>query len=138
MRNEMTRKNDYDFFEEAMHDLFPGFYGRKQQNYMRTDIKETEKDYVVEVELPGLDKNDIHIDLKDGYLNIEVSKNEKQEEKEKGNYIHRERSFSCSRSYYVGEVSKEDVKAKYENGILNLTIPKQVEKKAEESRILIE
>ena len=103
MKNELTRKNgysDYDFFNEAMHDFFPSFYGfgrNNGQKYMRTDIKEAEKEYVMEVELPGLDKKDIHIDLKDGYLNISVKKEEKQEEGKKENYIHRERSFSCSR-----------------------------------------
>ena len=139
MKNEISRRNDYDFFEEAMHDFFPAFYGGKHsQKYMRTDIKEDENAYVMEVELPGMDKNDIHFDLKDGYLNISLNKGEKNDGGKKDNYIHRERSFSCSRSYYVGDIRKEDIKAKYENGILNVTIPKETEKKAEESRILIE
>ncbi len=139
MKNEISRRNDYDFFEEAMHDFFPAFYGGKHsQKYMRTDIKEDENAYVMEVELPGMDKNDIHVDLKDGYLNISAGKSEKNDGGKKDNYIHRERSFSCSRSYYVGDIKKEDIKAKYENGILNVTIPKETEKKAEESRILIE
>ena len=105
---------------------------------MRTDIKENEDSYLMEVEIPGADKNDIHVDLKDGYLNISVSRSEKSDGGKKDNYIHRERSFSCQRSYYIGDVRKEDIKAKYENGILNVTIPKETEKKAEESRILIE
>lgn len=139
MKNEISRRNDYDFFEEAMHDFFPAFYGgRHSQKYMRTDIKEDENAYLMEVELPGMDKNDIHVDLKDGYLNISVNKSEKNDGGKKDNYIHRERSFSCSRSYYVGDIQKEDIKAKYENGILNITIPKETEKKATESRILIE
>ncbi len=139
MKNEISRTNDYDFFEEAMHDFFPAFYsGKHSQKYMRTDIKENEDSYLMEVELPGMDKNDIHVDLKDGYLNISVNKTEKNESGKKENYIHRERSFSCSRSYYVGDIRKEDIKAKYENGILNVTIPKEAAKKAEESRILIE
>lgn len=139
MKNEMTRRSDYDFFDEAMHDMFPAFYGGKHsQKYMRTDIKESEDSYLMEVEIPGADKNDIHVDLKDGYLNISVSRSEKSDGGKKDNYIHRERSFSCQRSYYIGDVRKEDIKAKYENGILNVTIPKETEKKAEESRILIE
>ena len=144
MKNELTRKNgysDYDFFNEAMHDFFPSFYGfgrNNGQKYMRTDIKENEDSYLMEVEIPGADKNDIHVDLKDGYLNISVSRSEKSDGGKKDNYIHRERSFSCQRSYYIGDVRKEDIKAKYENGILNVTIPKETEKKAEESRILIE
>ena len=139
MKNELTRRNDYDFFDEAMHDFFPAIYGGKHsQKYMRTDIKEDENSYLMEVEIPGADKKDIHVDLNEGYLNISVNKSEKEEGGKKDNYIHRERSFSCSRSYYVGDVKKEDIKAKYENGILNVTIPKEAEKKATESRIEIE
>ena len=143
MKNELTNSNgfypDYDFFDEAMHDFFPSFYGRgHHQKYMLTDIKETDASYVMEVELPGLDKKDIHIDLKDGYLNISAAKSEKSEEDKKHNYIHRERSFSCQRSYYVGDIRKEDIRAKYENGMLNVTIPKETPKKIEDHKIEIE
>lgn len=139
MKNELSRRNDFDFFDEAMHDFFPAFYGgRHTQKYMRTDIKENDDSYVMEVEMPGLDKKDIHIDLKDGYLSISVSKDEHSDGGKKDNYIHRERSFSCSRSYYVGDVSKDEIKAKYENGMLNVTIPKEAPKKEEQHRIEIE
>lgn len=139
MKNEMTRRNDFDFFDEAMHDFFPVFYGGKHsQKYMRTDIKETDDAYVMEVEVPGADKSDIQLDLKDGYLKISVSKSEKEDGGKKDNYIHRERSYSCQRSYYIGDVDRDSIKAKYENGILNVTIPKEAEKKEKESRILIE
>ena len=141
MKHELTRNNNYDFFDEAMHDFFPAFYGysnKQTQKYMRTDIKETDNAYQMEVELPGMDKKDIHIDLKDGYLSITANKNEKDEGGKKENYIHRERSFSCSRSYYVGDIRKEDIKAKYENGILNVFIPKEDQPKEEEHHIEIE
>ena len=138
MKHELTRGNDYDFFDEAMHDFFPTFFVGKQQKYMRTDIKETEEGYWMEVELPGMDKKDIHLDWKDGYLTISVNKSEKEDGSKKENYIHRERSFSCSRSYYIGDVEKETIKAKYENGILNVMIPKEARKKPDESRIMIE
>ncbi len=139
MKNEMTRRSDFDFFDEAMHDFFPVFYGGKHsQKYMRTDIKETDDAYVMEVEVPGADKSDIQLDLKDGYLKISVSKSEKEDGGKKDNYIHRERSYSCQRSYYIGDVDRDSIKAKYENGILNVTIPKEAEKKEKESRILIE
>ena len=141
MKNELTRRNDFDFFDEAMHDFFPAFYGysgKHSQKYMRTDIKENENDYLMEVEIPGAEKNDIHVDLKDGYLNVSVNRSEKTDEGKKDNYIHRERSFSCQRSYYVGDIRKEDIKAKYDNGILSVSIPKESEHKETESRILIE
>ena len=143
MKNELSRRNaynDFDFFDEAMHDFFPAFYGGKNHGhkYMRTDIKETDDAYVMEVEMPGLDKKDIGIELKDGYLNISVNKSEKQDGDKKDNYIHRERSYSCQRSYYVGDVRKEDIKAKYENGMLNVTIPKETPKQENQHFIEIE
>ena len=77
MKNEIRRTNggrDYDFFDEAMHDFFPSFFGgHHAQRYMRTDIKESDDSYTLEVELPGVDKKDIDIDLHDGYLNIAVN-----------------------------------------------------------------
>ena len=142
MKNEMMRRGanrDYDFFEDALQDFFPTFYGRgHSQKYMRTDIREDETQYVMEVEIPGMEKKDIRIDLKDGYLNISAGKTEKNEGDKKDNYIHRERSFSCRRSYYVGDVSKEDIKAKYENGILSVFIPKEPARAKEEHVIEIE
>lgn len=91
----------------------------------------------MEVELPGLDKKDIGLSVKDGYLNISVQKSEKeQDEKEK--YLRRERSFSCSRSYYVGDINKEDIKAKYDNGILRVSIPKEQPKEPVSDKIEIE
>ncbi len=142
MKNEMMRRGanrDYDFFEDALQDFFPTFYGRgHSQKYMRTDIREDETQYVMEVEIPGMEKKDIRIDLKDGYLNISAGKTENREEGKKDNYIHRERSFSCRRSYYVGDISKEDIKAKYENGILSVFIPKEPARAKEEHVIEIE
>lgn len=143
MKHELTERNvhnDYDFFDEAMNELFP-FFGynrrRRTQNYMRTDVKENEKEYVMEVELPGLEKKDIGLSVKDGYLNISVQKSE-SEKGENEKYIRRERSFSCSRSYYIGDVSKEEIRAKYENGILRVSIPKEQPKEPVSDKIEIE
>ena len=140
MKNELSRRgyNDYDFFEDAMRDFFPGFYGRRGggHKYMRTDIKENDKDYEMEIELPGMDKKDINIDFSDGYLTISAGKSDKEESK---NYIRRERSFSCSRSYYVGDdIERENVKAKYDNGMLTLTVPKSQPKQLPSHNIEIE
>ena len=143
MKHELTERNvhnDYDFFDEAMNELFP-FFGynrrRRTQNYMRTDVKEHEKEYVMEVELPGLEKKDIGLSVKDGYLNISVQKSESEKD-ENEKYIRRERSFSCSRSYYIGDVSKEEIRAKYENGILRVSIPKEQPKEPVSDKIEIE
>lgn len=143
MKHELTERNvhnDYDFFDEAMNELFP-FFGynrrRRTQNYMRTDVKENEKEYVMEVELPGLEKKDIGLSVKDGYLNISVQKSESEKD-ENEKYIRRERSFSCSRSYYIGDVSKEEIRAKYENGILRVSVPKEQPKEPVADKIEIE
>lgn len=128
MRNYLIKRNNdgngLDFFDEAFNSFFkPMFYDDKL-DAMRTDIKETESGYVMDVEIPGFDKKDVNLSLKDGYLTIAAEKKTTEENK-KDNYIRRERSTSLLRSYYVGDVSKEDVKAKYENGVLTIEIPKE-------------
>ena len=100
---------------------------------MNTDIKETEENYQIEMELPGFSKEDVQADLKDGYLTIQASHNESNDKKdENGKYLRKERySGSCSRSFYVGEtVTQEDIKAKFADGILTVLVPKK-EKKPE-------
>ncbi len=132
MRNYLIKRNNdgngLDFFDEAFNSFFkPMFYDDKL-DAMRTDIKETDNGYVMDVEIPGFDKKDVNLSLKDGYLTIAAEKNTTEENK-KENYVRRERSTSLSRSYYVGDVSKEDVKAKYENGVLTIEIPKEQTKR---------
>ncbi len=95
---------------------------------MNTDVKEVEDHYQIEVELPGFNKEDIHADLKDGYLTIFAELKEENEKKDrKGNYIRRERRYgNCSRSFFFGkEITEEDIKANFKNGILTLMVPKK-------------
>ena len=141
MKNYLARRNNendlgFDFFEDAFGDFFkPAFYDR--HNGMPTDVKETENGYELSIGLAGYDKKDLSISLNDGYLTVSAKREEKEENKH--NYLRRERSFSCSRSYYVGEeLSEEDVKAKYENGVLTIDIPKKEEKKPKPTNIAIE
>lgn len=120
-----------DFFE------FPFFddraerklYGHHANNLMKTDIKEHQDSYEVEIDLPGFHKDEIQAELKDGYLTIRAAKQLSQDEKEKetGKYICRERySGSCQRSFYVGEaITQEDIKAEFKHGILRLFVPKK-------------
>lgn len=106
------------------------FFGTKES--MKTDVKEVDDGYELDIDLPGFQKDDIKARLTDGYLTITASKGENKEEKDKdGRYIRRERySGSMSRSFYVGNaVKEEDIRAKFENGILKLSVPKN--KKAE-------
>ncbi len=94
---------------------------------MKTDVKETEDSYELDVDMPGFKKEDVKAELKDGYLTINAStKNESNEKDKKGKYVRRERYYgSCSRSFYVGkEVKQEDIKAKFEDGVLKISVPK--------------
>lgn len=105
-------------------------YGKHAKNLMKTDVRETEDSYELDVDLPGFQKDEIHVDLKDGYLTISAAKGlDKDAQDKKGKYIRQERyAGACSRSFYVGDVESKDISAKYENGILMLTLPKDVKK----------
>ena len=139
MKNYLTRRNDdfgFNFLDDAFGEFFkPTFY--HGNGAMPTDIKETENGYELSIGLAGYEKKDLSISLENGYLTVSAKREEKEENKH--NYLRRERSFSCSRSYYVGDtVSEEDIKAKYENGVLTVDIPKEEEKKPKTTRIEIE
>ena len=116
-------------------------YGKHAKNMMKTDVRETENAYELDIDLPGFKKDEISIDLSEGYLTIQAAKGlDKDEQDSKGRYIRRERyAGSMSRSFYVGDVKPEDVSAKFEDGILKLDLPKAGQKKLPESnRICIE
>ena len=106
-------------------------YGKHAKNMMKTDVRETEDTYELDIDLPGFKKDEINLDLKNGYLTIQATKGlDKDEQDKNGKYIRQERyAGSMSRSFYVGEVPMEAVKARYEDGILRISLPKQ-EKKA--------
>ncbi len=129
------------FGRTLMDDFFDDF-GRdrsKSPDIMKTDIKETENAYEIGIDLPGYAKDDIHAELKDGYLVISAEKETNTDEsKEDGSYIHRERYYgSCSRSYYVGnKMKEEDIKAKFENGVLTIDLPKKNESEVEEKKYI--
>ena len=102
-------------------------YGKHARNLMKTDVREKDNTYELDVDLPGFKKDEITVDLKDGYLTIGASKGlDKDQSDENGKYIRRERYAGvCSRSFYVGEnVRPEEIGAKYEDGILRLSVPK--------------
>lgn len=140
MRNYLSRRgNDLSFgkfFDDAFDDFFkPVFYGVKDCS-MKTDIKETDGAYELMVDMPGFDKGDINLSLNNGYLTVEAKREEKEENE---NFVRRERNFSCSRSFYVGNnITEEDVKAKYNNGTLSLSIPKKDKKELPKKNIEIE
>ena len=125
-----------DFFDVAR---FPGFTGSRStgNNIMHTDIKEKDGSYEIAMNLPGFKKEDIQAELKDGYLTIKASTNTSNEEQDTdGKYIRKERySGSCSRSFYVGDpITQEDIKAKFEDGVLTVDVPKMDAKPAVEEK----
>ena len=139
MKNYLSRRNDdfgFNFLDDAFGDFFkPTFY--RKNDAMPTDIKETDNGYELSIGLAGYEKEDLNLSLENGYLTVSAKKEEKEEGKH--HYLRRERSFSCSRSYYVGDdIKEEDVKAKYENGVLTVVVPKEEEKKPKNTRIEIE
>ncbi|MBQ5851591.1 MAG: Hsp20/alpha crystallin family protein [Lachnospiraceae bacterium] len=129
----------FGFNDQEFKDLEKKLYGHRAKNIMNTDIKESDTAYVMEIDLPGFTKDEVSAQLNNGYLIIsavkQLDKNEadSEENAKKGNYIRRERySGSCQRSFYVGEnVKEEDISAKFEQGILTLTVPKKDEKHIE-------
>ena len=117
-------------------DMDRTLYGKRARNLMKTDVKETEEGYEVDIDLPGFKKEEIRMQLENGSLTVSASKGlEKDEKNENGSYIRRERyAGSMSRSFFVGEhVKEEDIRPKYENGILSFHLPKE-EKKAVEQK----
>ena len=105
-------------------------YGKHAKNLMKTDVRETDNTYEVDIDLPGFKKDEIKVDLKDGYLTVSAAKGLDRDQQDKnGKYIRQERyAGACSRSFYVGDVESADVSAKYEDGILRVTLPKHVKK----------
>ena len=127
---------DFPFYydDRAMKDAEKKLYGHKANHVMKTDIKEMNNGYELIVDLPGFKKDEVQVQLKDGYLTISAAKGlDKDEEDKKGNYIRRERyAGSTSRSFYVGNgVKNEDVHAKFENGVLRLSVPKKAAEEIE-------
>ena len=134
------------FNDDWMNFGFPevdkALYGKHAAHEMKTDVRETDSGYEVDIDLPGFKKDEIDVQLDNGYLSISAAKGLDKEEKDKeGKYIRKERyAGSMSRSFYVGDANTEDdIKAKYESGILRLSIPKKEAKQVETTkRIAIE
>ena len=114
-------------------------YGKNAKNIMKTDIREHDEGYELDVDLPGFKKDEINIELENGYLTISAAKGlDKDEQDKKGKYIRKERyAGAMQRSFYVGDaVTEEDVKAKFEDGILKLSIPKKDAKEVETKKTI--
>ena len=130
-----------DFFHDSF-DMFPMWggrdplYGKHGKNLLKTDVRETDTTYELDIDLPGFKKDEVQIQLQNGYLTISAAKGvEKDAEPEKGRYIRQERyTGECSRSFYVGEgLQPKDISAKFEDGILRISLPKEAPKALPES-----
>ncbi len=139
MSNYLNRRNnDLDLFEDE-DPFFANFFNvfsKDGSKLMRTDIKETEKDYVILIDVPGFDKKDIKLSLDKKYLTVTATSS-KEEKDHNSKYLRKERFYgTCSRSYYVGEIEQKDIKASFENGVLSIVLPKQDYQKVEEKKYI--
>ena len=144
MMPSIFRENLFDDLMESF--AFPTFpdvdralYGKNAKKLMKTDVKETQDGYVVDIDLPGFKKEESQMQLENGYLTVNASKGlEKEEKNEDGRYVRRERyAGSMSRSFYVGEnVTENDIHPKYENGILTFSLPKEEKRAVEEKKYI--
>ncbi len=127
------KRNEFDLFDDMFMDPF---FERKETRLMKTDIREKGNNYIIDVDLPGYEKEDIDIEMEKGYLKITAKTDKSVEDSDEEKYIHRERYYGeCSRSFYVGEnIKEEDIKASFKNGILTLTFPKEAPKQLEEKK----
>ena len=127
-----------ELFDDAfrpMWDMDRALYGKHARAVMKTDVRETDSGYELDIDLPGFKKDEVKLDLKDGYLTISAAKGlDRDEEDKQGRYIRQERyAGQCSRSFYVGDsIQPADVHAKFEDGILKLTLPKAAQEKLPE------
>ncbi len=125
-----------DFFEDPF-SMIPALhsrdvlYGKHGKNLMKTDVRELDNGYELDMDLPGFKKDEVQVDVKDGFLTVSAAKGLNKEEKKDGKYIRQERyAGQCSRSFYIGEgVESRDVSAKFEDGILRISLPKTEQKK---------
>ena len=131
-----------DFFSDPFDMVMPrslnALYGKHGKNLMKTDVRETEDSYELDIDLPGFKKEDVSVELKNGYLTIQAAKSLDKDEQKNGKYIRQERyAGACSRSFYVGEhVEPEDIRAKFENGILQISLPTAAKKQLPKSNVI--
>ena len=124
----IPRKHDFDLFEDMFGD---SFFNEGESKLMKTDIKEKKDEYVIDIDLPGYDKEGIKLNIQDGYLTVHAQVNKEENNEEKGKFVRKERySGECSRSFYIGEdITEEDIKAKFKNGTLTIEVPKKERRK---------
>ena len=123
----LVPRRNFDLFDDFFDD---NFFNKKEKNFMKTDIKEKKDKYIIEMDLPGFEKENIKLELNNGYLTI-TGKQENNIDEEEEKYVHKERFYGeCTRSFFVGDnIKEEDIDAEFKNGMLKIDIPKKEEQK---------
>ena len=130
---------DFDDFDKEFNRMMRPLYGKHAQNMMKTDVRETDNSYEMDIDLPGFKKDEIKVELDNGYLSISAAKGlDKDEEKKDGKYIRRERyAGAMSRTFYVGDnLTQQDIQAKFEDGILKISVPKKDVQQIEQNKYI--
>lgn len=139
-------ENMMDLFDDFDRDFFRGFgrperalYGKNAARMMKTDVRETDAGYELDVDLPGFKKEDLHLDLQNGYLTISTEKKLEKKEENQGRLLRQERyAGTMQRSFYVGEnLTEEDIQAKFEDGVLHIALPKKEARKVPEKKQIL-
>lgn len=133
----VPRRNSFDLFDDLFDD---GFFGRQEKSLMRTDIRECKDKYIVDIDLPGFEKENIKLSLNNGYLEISAKSLRENNAENDGKFVRQERFYGeCSRKFYVGdELTEDDIEAEFKNGILKIEIPKKDAMKKQNETIQIE
>lgn len=120
----VPRRNSFDIFDDFFDE---GFFPKKERNLMKTDIREKKDKYIIDIDLPGFEKENISLSLNSGYLDISAKTEKEENSEDEERFVRQERFYGeCSRSFYVGEdITEEDIHAKFNNGILKIEIPKK-------------
>ena len=130
---------DFDDFDKEFNRMMRPLYGKHAQNMMKTDVRETDNSYELDIDLPGFKKDEIKVELDNGYLSISAAKGlDKDEEKKDGKYIRRERyAGAMNRTFYVGsQLTQQDIQAKFEDGILKISVPKKDVQQIEQNKYI--
>ena len=130
---------DFDDFDKEFNRMMRPLYGKHAQNMMKTDVRETNNSYELDIDLPGFKKDEIKVELDNGYLSISAAKGlDKDEEKKDGKYIRRERyAGAMNRTFYVGDnLTQQDIQAKFEDGILKISVPKKDVQQIEQNKYI--
>ena len=130
---------DFDDFDKEFNRMMRPLYGKHAQNMMKTDVRETDNSYELDIDLPGFKKDEIKVELDNGYLSISAAKGlDKDEEKKDGKYIRRERyAGAMNRTFYVGDnLTQQDIQAKFEEGILKISVPKKDVQQIEQNKYI--